>query len=115
MEDNNNDELTMSRIEIKSLLHEQTKALEKIIEQQIETTVNKTLVGTGSLKRFLKKTEAYRLYGRNAIDRWVSQGLLQSHKDGVSAGVYRIDRFELERVAKHLNYQPVKQNYNSKH
>ncbi|MGZ3937042.1 MAG: hypothetical protein ACXVMS_18800 [Flavisolibacter sp.] len=48
------------------------------------------------------KQQAYRLYGRSDVDRWIAEGLIPSDE--------RIDRVTVERIASQSNritYLPV--------
>jgi hypothetical protein len=58
------------------------------------------LIKTGQLKPYITKAEAYRLYGRKNIDRWLDEGLLTPRKDGSHSAAWRIDRLEAELIVK---------------
>jgi len=58
------------------------------------------LVSTGKLKPYLKKAEAFRLYGRKNIEHWIDAGLITPRKDGDQSACWRIDRLEAEALDK---------------
>lgn len=58
----------------------------------------------------LSKSEAYRLYGRATIDRWVQEGLIVLKSENGKILHKCIDRFKLEAIAHSSNritYLPV--------
>lgn len=65
----------------------------------------------GKQQKTIKKTEAYRLYGRSNIDRWVLEGLLCPERPPDYASKRQVfDRRKLETIAKSNNrttYLPV--------
>jgi len=64
------------------------------------------LVHAGKIKPYLKKAEAFRLYGRNQVEHWIAEGLITPRKDGDHSACWRIDRLEVEALAKaHLLLQ----------
>ena len=58
------------------------------------------LIRVGKLKPFLKKAEAFRLFGRKNIERWIEEGLITPRKDGEHSAAWRIDRLEAEAISK---------------
>jgi len=58
------------------------------------------LVKTGQLRPYLKKSETFRLYGRKHVEHWIDDGLVTPRKDGDHSAAWRIDRLEIEAVAK---------------
>ena len=58
------------------------------------------LIKVGKLKPYITKAEAYRLYGRKNIERWLDEGLLTPRKDGYHSAGWRIDRLEAELIVK---------------
>ena len=58
------------------------------------------LVSAGKLKPYLKKAEAFRLYGRKNIEHWIDAGLVTPRKDGDHSACWRIDRMEAETLDK---------------
>ena len=58
------------------------------------------LVHAGKIKPYLKKAEAFRLYGRKNIEHWINAGLVTPRKDGDHSACWRIDRLEAEALDK---------------
>ena len=71
----------------------------KLVSEVARLASIKTLIQTGTIKPFLKKAEAYRLYERRKIEKWISDGLLTPRKDGNQSAAWRLDRFEIELLA----------------
>lgn len=59
----------------------------------VENGAGMALAKTGALRPFLTKAEAYRLYGRSDVDRWIAEGLLHPNTRKL------IDREKLAQVA----------------
>jgi hypothetical protein len=74
--------------------------LRRLLTDAVELGAKKALQEAGILKPYLKK---YRLYGRGIVDRWIEEGLIKIRKDGNQSAAWRLDRIELEIVAKSLN------------
>lgn len=68
-----------------------------------ELGAQKALVEMGQLKPYLKKREAYRMYGESVVNRWIMEGLITPIKDGTRNASVRIDRIQLETVSKACN------------
>ena len=77
-----------------------TFQLEKIIKITAELGAVIALIRTGKLKPYLKKSEAFRLYGRSNVEHWIEEGLITPRKDGGQSASWRIDRIELESIVK---------------
>jgi len=63
----------------------------------------KALALCGNQPKSVSKSQAYRLYGRSDVDRWLVEGLIHAVKN-------RIDKAALERIASRSNrstYLPV--------
>jgi hypothetical protein len=63
----------------------------------------KALLSSGILRDHLSKTEAYKIYGRSTVDRWLSEKLIKISDK-------KINRFKLEAIAASSNrmtYLPV--------
>lgn len=56
-------------------------------------------VGNSSVS--LKKSEAYRQFGRTTVDRWIKEGLVTTHLTG--NGETRINKAEIRKVARSSN------------
>lgn len=74
--------------------------LTHLIQQTAELGAIQTLTQTGQLKPYLKKSEAYRQYGRKNIEHWIEAGLLTPRKDGDHSATWRLERLELETIVK---------------
>jgi hypothetical protein len=74
--------------------------LELITKEAAELGAITTLVKTGQCKPFLNKSEAFRLFGRANVEQWLEDGLIIKRKDGDHSAAWRLDRLELEVVAR---------------
>lgn len=63
----------------------------------------KALIEVGQLKPYLKQREAFRMYGEAVVKRWISEGLVNLIKDGDGNASVRIDRIQIEAVARTCN------------
>jgi hypothetical protein len=71
-----------------------------LLQQGAELGATCALVKAGKLKPYLKRNEAFRLYGRKNIERWMDEGLITLRKDGSHSSTWRINRLELELIVK---------------
>lgn len=74
------------------------------------TGAGKAIAVNGGLPAHICKAEAYRLYGRSDVDRWIAEGLIVPAATAGKASKKLLDRTILERVAASSNsitYQPV--------
>jgi hypothetical protein len=76
--------------------------LEIIAGHAAELGAIATLVSTGKLKPYLKKSEAFQLFGRSVVEHWAEQGLITIRKDGDFSAAWRLDRIELEIISRSL-------------
>jgi hypothetical protein len=76
--------------------------LRAIVREAAELGGTLALIKAGKLKPYLKKSEAFRKYGRANIERWAAQGLITVRKDGEYSAVWRIDRLEVEVIVKSI-------------
>jgi len=74
--------------------------MEKILEAAAELGALQALIQTGRLKPYLKKSEAFRQYGRKNVEKWIEQGLVMPRKDGGHSAAWRIGRLEIATLAK---------------
>ena len=83
------------------------KHLKDLLADAVEIGFKKGLMtGTMSeikLKPYISKREAHRLYGRAIVDRWIKEGLIKEIKDGDNSSTVRIDRIQIEIIAKSSN------------
>lgn len=73
-------------------------------------STEKVLSQSGTLKQLLTPAEAYRLYGRANVDRWVAEGLIHTAGLPGKSSKQTFNRTALERVAAASNrvtYTPV--------
>lgn len=68
-----------------------------------ELGARKILIELGLSKPYMKLREAYRVYGENVVKRWIAEGLLDVKKDGPRNASVRLDRMQLEAIAKTCN------------
>ena len=68
-----------------------------------EIAAQKVLVSTGQLKPYMSLRQAYKLYGERNVERWRREGLIKAVKDGDRNSKVRIDRLEIESVARTSN------------
>src|ERR1700729_2320807 len=94
--------VTFDRMELKQLT--------QTLRNSAEAGVNNALSTSGELPGLLSKAQAYTLYGRSNVDRWINEGLINaSHSKGNSSKQF-IDKTKLEQVAASSNritYLPV--------
>jgi len=77
-----------------------TKNLSFLLQQAAEMGAKLALSQTGKIKPYLTKSEAFSAYGRKNIERWINEGLITPRKDGGHSARWRIERLELDAVAK---------------
>lgn len=68
-----------------------------------ELGAKKALEQAGFIKPYLKLREAYRLYGEAIVKRWIQEGLINPIKDGQRTSSVRINRMQLDSIAKASN------------
>lgn len=69
-----------------------------------EVGATKALARVGKTKEYITKAEAYRRYGRGAVDGWVRTGVVSTHKDDGGNAHLRLSSIQLEIAAKTSNY-----------
>lgn len=85
--------------------------LKGLLQDATELGATKALTATGALKPYMSKSEAYKMYGRRQVDRWLREGLIKKIKDGTDTSNIRLDRVELETCAKTSNRASWFRNY----
>jgi hypothetical protein len=80
-----------------------TQQLKLIIREAAEMGAIQALSKVGKLKPYLKKSEAFRKYGRANIENWAAKGLITVRKDGDHSALWRIDRLEVTAIAKSID------------
>ena len=68
-----------------------------------ELGAKKALEKIGKLEPYLKLNEAKKTYGPAIVERWIKEGLIDLIKDGSNNASVRIDRIQIETVAKTCN------------
>jgi len=74
-----------------------------LFTRSVATGAAKALANCGNQPKAVSKSQAYRVYGRSDVDRWLAEGLIHAVKN-------RIDKAALERIASRSNritYLPV--------
>ena len=74
--------------------------MEEFLQAAAELGALQALISTGKLKPYLKKTEAFKLYGRTKVEHWIDARLVTPRKDGDHSACWRIDRMEIEILTK---------------
>ncbi len=74
--------------------------LQLLLQDAAEMGAIQALSKVGKIRPFLKKSQAFRLYGRKNVEYWIAVGLLKSRKDGDHSATWRIDRLEAEALSK---------------
>jgi hypothetical protein len=75
-----------------------THQLKLIIAEAAEMGAIMAMMKTGKVKPYMKKSEAFRKYGRANIEKWIEAGLITVRKDGNHSATWRIDRIEVEAI-----------------
>lgn len=96
-----------------SLVEEPT-VLAKVLGSLAKLTATEMLTMSGGLKPYISKSEAYRMYGRGKVDKWISEGHLSISQDesGTSSKM-RINRSEIDALAQAddlVHFQIMKDN-----
>lgn len=65
---------------------------------EIQQIVNATLISLGLIKPYVTQAEAFRMYGRTNVERWVKEGLVKPVRD-TETSTKRYLRTELEQTA----------------
>jgi len=89
----------MDNIKLPATRAEYIRALQDVAE----IGAQKALEKAGLLKPYLKLREAKRMYGPAIVERWVREGLVDKIKDGDNSANVRINRAQIEAVAKSSN------------
>lgn len=68
-----------------------------------ELGASKALELVGLNTAYMSERQAKRVYGLRIVDRWIKEGLVTSVKDGNGTASKRINRLQIEAVAKSAN------------
>ncbi len=86
------------------------KDLFTLLKNAAEQGAKKALSESGQLQEQLSKAEAYRLFGRGNVDRWITEGLISPVICKERPSRKYLDRNRLEAIAASSNritYLPV--------
>ena len=75
----------------------------KMMADTIELGANRALIEAGLLRSHLSGTQANKKYGESNVRRWIAGGLITPLKDGNKNSAVRLDRIQLDIVAKSSN------------
>jgi hypothetical protein len=84
--------------------------LARILLESVTDGTTKVLSETGIQQDRISKAQAYRLYGRAQVDRWIAEGLLKPSAGQIFISRSGINRKKLEAIAAASNrgtYLPV--------
>lgn len=84
--------------------------LARILLESVTDGTAKVLSQTSIRKERISKAEAYRLYGRSQVDRWIAEGLLKPLNGQIFISPSGIERKKLEAISAASNrgtYLPV--------
>lgn len=76
--------------------------LAQMLQNAADLGAQRALTLVGELKPYIKKEEAYKMYGKTAVDRWISEGVVKLRQDEPGKH-YRIDRVQIASVAMSQN------------
>jgi len=77
--------------------------LNKMLTDAAELGARRIAKELGISKPFMSQNEAWKIYGRRTIERWIEEGLITPQKDGNATSKIRLDRMELETLSKSSN------------
>jgi hypothetical protein len=83
------------------------RKLYQVIKAASELGAVIALVKAGKIKPYLKKSDAFRLYGRVHVEHWILRGWIKCRKDGDHSAAWRLDRIELEVLSKAILLIPI--------
>lgn len=90
------------------------KHLREIIISAVEIGIMKGTMLKESVKPFVSQREAFRLYGKRAVQRWIKEGLIAEIKDGEDNSKIRIERLQLAKIACACNRDNYKESRKQK-
>lgn len=86
------------------------KEFSALLKDAVLGGTDKALKESGQLPDTLTKAQAFRLFGRSNVERWIAEGLVNPVKQRGNSSKKVIDRLKLESVARASNrttYLPV--------
>ncbi|TDS17764.1 hypothetical protein [Sphingobacterium paludis] len=72
--------------------------LRRLVEYSAKLGAKIILSKSGEVKPYLKKSEAFKKYGRKNVEHWIEEGLITPRKDGEFSAAWRIELLEIESV-----------------
>lgn len=95
-------ELVISRIELRRLLDSHREQLLCDIDRRIGHAVERALVDAGVRSSMISKAEAYRRFGRTAVDDWIARARVREVRDGTGKRI-RLSLAQLAACAEQSN------------
>jgi hypothetical protein len=86
------------------------KDLTRLLKIAVLEGADKAFDQGGGFPASYTKAEAYRLYGRSDVDRWIAEGLITPATSCGRSSKKSIDRVKLQRIAaasNRITYLPV--------
>jgi len=80
--------------------------MEKILQAASELGALHALIQSGQIKPYIKKSEAFRLYGRKRVEHWIAENAIKPRKDGNHSAAWRIDRMEVALLSAATDLAP---------
>lgn len=74
--------------------------LQLLLQDAAEMGAIQALSKIGKVRPYLKKSQAFRRYGRKNVEYWIALGLITPRKDGGNSATWRIDRLVAEALSK---------------
>lgn len=71
-----------------------------LLEYVAEISAINALILVGKIRPYLNKSQAERKHSRKEIEQWITKGWIKVRKDGDDSAPLRIDRLELESIAR---------------
>jgi len=87
------------------------KTLSRLLNEAASKGAKDALADAACLSNTLSKAQAYRLYGRSIVDRWLVEKLISPVLTGGKNTKKYFDKIQLERVAgasNRISYLPAK-------
>lgn len=94
--------IEVSRDELRSIIADEVRELTGNIRAISADAAHDALIMSGLVSDMITKREAYRLFGRKTVDRWLREGHILAYSD-CKRGRTRISRSELHKCAKQFN------------
>ena len=81
--------------------------LRKLLADAMEMGYKRCLMDFGHLTATITKSEAYRMYGRNDVDKWIREKAIIPVKAGSGTSKIKLDRIQLELLNKIDRLTPI--------